>query len=68
MKLLLLLASLYTLIFYQGQKIEKHKDIDSPSKEILNPNKSYLQIAGDEKNKNSDLWIRNYNAATRDPG
>jgi len=68
MKLLLLLASLYTLIFYQGQKIEKHKDIDPLSKEILKPERPYLQIAADEKDKNSNLWIRKYNASTRYPG
>ena len=67
MKLLLLLASLYTLIFYQGQKIEKHKDIDI-SKEILKPERPYLQIAADEKDKNSNLSIRKYNASTRYPG
>ena len=68
MKLSLLLASLYTLIFYQSQKIEKHKDIDPASQEILNPKKPYLQIAVGEKDKNLNFWIRNYSASTRFPG
>lgn len=68
MKLSLLLASLYTLILYQSQKIEKRKDIEPASQKILTPYKSYLQVAADEKDKNLNLWIRNYSTSTRFPG
>jgi len=68
MKLSLLLASLYTLIFYQSQKIDKKKDISPASQEIINPKKPYLQIANGEKDKNFNPWVRNYSTSTRFPG
>ena len=69
MKLSLLLASLYTLIFYQSHKIEKNKDVSpAASKETLNQKKHYLQIAADEKDKKPDLWIQSYSTAIRYPG
>ena len=68
MKVSLLLASLYTLIFYQSHKIEKNKDVSPVSKETLPPQKHYFQIASDEKDKNPNLWIQSYSTAIRYPG